>query len=320
VGHLIEITDPADPRVGDFRTLRDAELRKRYEGEAGVLIAEGPAVVRQLVASRYPTRSLLLEADRAEELAPLAPEGVPVYVAERDLLYEIVAFRMHQGALACGGRLPCDAAADVLRGAHRALVLDAMNDHENMGALFRTARAFAVDAMLLGPTAADPLYRRSVRVSMGHVLHVPFARLPALPGGLDELGRAGLITVALTPDPSAPELFEVDGSRRLALLLGAEGPGLDPETWPRRTSAPGSRPPPRWTRSTSAQPRRSHSTRCDPPTVCCVAAPGSTGAWARRASAGWSGLSCSARPRGGPAPCSTRATLTSTATAPSTAG
>ncbi len=230
MGQLIAITDPADPRVADYRTLRDAELRKRYEHEAGVLIAEGPAVVRQLVASRYPTRSLLLEAARAEELCPLAPSGVPVYVAQRDLLYEIVAFRMHQGALACGGRLPDLAAADVLRGARRALVLDAMNDHENMGALFRTARAFSVDAVLLGPTAADPLYRRSVRVSMGHVLHVPFARMPALPGGLDELRRAGLATVALTPDPSAPELGDLDAARPLALLLGAEGPGLDRET------------------------------------------------------------------------------------------
>jgi tRNA G18 (ribose-2'-O)-methylase SpoU len=230
VGQLIEITDPADPRVADYRTLRDAELRKRYEHEAGVLIAEGPAVVRQLIASRYPTRSLLLEAGRAEELAPFAPDGVPVYVAARDLLYEIVAFRMHQGALACGGRLPGLAAADVLRGARRALVLDAMNDHENMGALFRTARAFDVDAVLLGPTAADPLYRRSVRVSMGHVLHVPLARLPALPAGLADLRRAGLATVALTPDLAAPELSEVAADRPLALLLGAEGPGLDPET------------------------------------------------------------------------------------------
>lgn len=230
MGQLIAITDPADPRVADYRTLRDAELRKRYEHEAGVLIAEGATVVRQLVASRFPTRSLLLEVGRAEELGPLAPPGVPVYVAQRDVLYQVVAFRMHQGALACGGRLPDLAAADVLRGARRALVLDAMNDHENMGALFRTARAFEVDAVLLGPTAADPLYRRSVRVSMGHVLHVPFARLPALPAGLDDLRRAGLATVALTPDPSAPSLDEVDGERPLALLLGAEGPGLDPET------------------------------------------------------------------------------------------
>jgi tRNA G18 (ribose-2'-O)-methylase SpoU len=152
---------------------------------------------------------------------------VTVYVVERDLLYEIVAFRAHQGALACGTRLPLRSAADVLHGARRVVVLDAMNDHENMGAIFRTARAFGVDGVLLGPRCADPLYRRCVRVSMGHVLHVPHAPLPALPGSLDDLRAAGLVTVALTPDPDAPPIDEVDASQPLALLLGAEGPGLD---------------------------------------------------------------------------------------------
>jgi tRNA G18 (ribose-2'-O)-methylase SpoU len=226
----IPITDPLDPRVDDFRTLRDAELRKRYEGRVGVFIAEGPNVVRELLASRYPTRSLLLDHRRGEELAPEVPEGIPIYVVEREVLYEIVAFRAHQGALACGERMPLLDAGDVVAGARRLLVLDAMNDHENMGAIFRTARALGTDGVLLGPRSADPLYRRSVRVSMGHVLHVPHAPVDALPGSLGLLAAAGMRTIALTPDPAAPPLEEVDRSQPLALLLGAEGPGLEPAT------------------------------------------------------------------------------------------
>jgi tRNA G18 (ribose-2'-O)-methylase SpoU len=226
----IPITDPSDPRVADYRSLRDAELRMRYEGQAGVFIAEGPNVVRELLTSRYPTRSLLLDPRRAAELAPEVPDGIPVYVAERETLYEIVAFRAHQGALACGDRLPVREASEVIAGADRLVVLDAMNDHENMGAVFRTARALGADGVLLGPRCADPLYRRSVRVSMGHVLHLPHAPLEALPGSLARLRAAGLRTVALTPDPAAPDIGALDRGERLALLLGAEGPGLDGDT------------------------------------------------------------------------------------------
>jgi tRNA G18 (ribose-2'-O)-methylase SpoU len=226
----LPITDPLDPRVDDYRTLRDAELRKRYEGEAGVFIAEGPNVVRELLTSRYPTRSLLLDPRRAEELVGEVPEDLPVYVVEREVLYEIVAFRAHQGALACGERVPLLDAGDVIAGSRRLLVLDAMNDHENMGAIFRTARALGTDGVLLGPRSADPLYRRSVRVSMGHVLHVPHAPIEALPASLDLLRAEGLRIVALTPDPAAPTIEEVDRGQRLALLLGAEGPGLERAT------------------------------------------------------------------------------------------
>jgi tRNA G18 (ribose-2'-O)-methylase SpoU len=183
------------------------------------------------VTSRYPTRSLLVDPRRADDLAAtVAGTDIPVYVVERDLLYEIVAFRAHQGALACGQRLPLPPAGEVLRGARRILVLDAMNDHENMGAIFRTARALGVDGVLLGPRCADPLYRRCVRVSMGHVLHLPHAHLGALPEALGDLRAAGLVTVALTPDPTAPSIDEIDRARPLALLLGAEGPGLEATT------------------------------------------------------------------------------------------
>lgn len=223
--HRVEEVD--DPRVADYRTLRDTELRKRYENQRGVFVAEGPNVVLALLDSPYPTRSVLLEEQRVEAFAPLlAGRDVEVLVTDRDTLYAIVAFPLHQGVIAVGDRLPVPTAEAVVAGADRVLVLDAMNDHENMGAIFRTARALGVDAVLLGPRSADPLYRRCVRVSMGHVLHVPFAPVPALPGGYAVLGDAGLATVALTPDPAAPTLDEVDRDRPLALVLGAEGPGL----------------------------------------------------------------------------------------------
>ena len=192
-----------------------------------MFIAEGPNPVRELLASAYPVRSVLLEESRAETFLPeLAGRDLEVLVTARDLLYEIVAFPLHQGVIACGDRLPPPTAADVVTGTDRVLVLDAMNDHENMGAIFRTARGLGADAVLLGPQSADPLYRRCVRVSMGHVLHVPHAELPALPGGYDLLRGAGLTTVALTPDPAAPRVDEVATDRPLALVLGAEGPGL----------------------------------------------------------------------------------------------
>lgn len=224
---LQRIDDVDDPRVADFRTLKDTELRKRYEHQRGVFIAEGPNVVRALLASPYPVRSVLVEEGRLDDLAPvLAGRDLDLLVTTRERLYEIVTFPMHQGVIACGDRLPVPDAAEVVAGAQRVLVLDAMNDHENMGAIFRTARALGTDAVLLGPRSADPLYRRCVRVSMGHVLHVPYASLPALPDGYDRLRAAGLTSVALTPDPAATPIDAVPTDRPLALVLGAEGPGL----------------------------------------------------------------------------------------------
>ena len=224
---LLPVTDVDDPRVADYRTLRDTELRKRYENQQGVFIAEGPLPVRQLLDSPFPTRHLMVDERRLPDLEDaLAGRDVDVHVVTRELLYEVASVPLHQGVLGCGDRRPVPSAAQVVRGAHRVLVLDAMNDHENMGVVFRTARAFGVDAVLLGPHSADPLYRRCVRVSMGHVLHVPFAPIAPLPGGYEVLAAAGLATVALSPDPRLPVLDHVETDRPLALVLGAEGSGL----------------------------------------------------------------------------------------------
>ncbi len=230
----IRLDDPADPRLADYAALTDAELRKRYERDAGVLIAEGPHVVRELVRSPYPVRSLLLAEERLPAMAEVvghlgvhAPE-VPVYVVTREVLVEVVRFPLHQGVLGCGRRLPPRAVADLVATAGRLVLLEGLNDHENLGTLFRTIRALGGDGVLLGPGCADPLYRRSVRVSMGHVLHVPFAPAPATAVALDLLHAAGFRTLALTPTADATDLRDlaVTAEDRVAVLLGAEGPGL----------------------------------------------------------------------------------------------
>ena len=226
----IRVSEVDDPRLGDYAALTDAALRKRYEHQHGVLIAEGPNPVRELVASPYPVRSFLVAEERVEAMAAVLASvrvPVPVYVVTRALLEELVRFRLHQGVLACGVRLPAATPAQVVAGRRRVLVLEGLNDHENLGTLFRTARAFGVGGVLLAPGCADPLYRRSVRVSMGHVLHVPFARVETTAAALDLLHGAGFATLALTPDTAAPPIdrLVLDGDRT-ALLLGAEGPGL----------------------------------------------------------------------------------------------
>lgn len=233
-GHepLQYVGDPGDPRLADYAALTDAALRKRYEHRAGVLIAEGPNPVRALLASRYPVRSLLVAEERLGDLADVVGAiAGPVYVVQRQVLEAVVRFRMHQGVIACGQRLPPVPLGRLLGRSRRVVVLDGLNDHENLGALFRSARALGIDAVVLGPGCADPLYRRSVRVSMGHVLHVPHTRVPDLEATFGVLATRGFQTVALTPDPGAEPLTPGDPpAGRVALVLGPEGPGSSPAT------------------------------------------------------------------------------------------
>jgi tRNA G18 (ribose-2'-O)-methylase SpoU len=144
---------------------------------------------------------------------------------------EVVGFHLNRGVLAVADRAARPEAADLVRDARLVAVLEGVNDHENLGALFRNAAALGVDGVLLGPRCADPLYRRSVRVSMGHVLRVPFTELPGpWPDSLELLRAAGLRIAALTPAPAAEPLAAAGlGGQRVALLLGAEGPGLTAE-------------------------------------------------------------------------------------------
>ncbi len=229
IDRFVRITASDDPRLADYAALTDAELRKRYEHEHGVLIAEGPNPVRELVASPYPVRSLLLADDRIDRVADLLPRiAAPVYLVTQELLHEVVRFKLHQGVIACGSRLPPRTVDEVVAGAQRLAVLEGLNDHENLGTLFRSARGLGIEAVVLAHGCADPLYRRSVRVSMGHVLHVPHAAGGHLDDLLPKLRSEGFRTLALTPDPGATDLRDVQTGalERVALLLGAEGPGL----------------------------------------------------------------------------------------------
>jgi tRNA G18 (ribose-2'-O)-methylase SpoU len=222
---VIEVADPADPRLEDFRDLTDADVRP---DRRGVVIAEGASVVERMAGSRYPMRAVIGVRARIEALAPvLAALDVPVYVVDKWLLSEIVGFRVTRGVLAAATRTAPPDLSELLAHARRLAVLESLNDFENLGALFRNAAAFGVDAVLLDPRCADPLYRRSVRVSMGHVLRMPFAVLPGRwPGSLDVLHAHGFTVVALSPAPGAVPLRELTPPPRWAVLLGAEGPGL----------------------------------------------------------------------------------------------
>ncbi|SHL18682.1 tRNA G18 (ribose-2'-O)-methylase SpoU [Pseudonocardia thermophila] len=229
---LTTITDAADPRVDDYRDLTAADRRPDRPGGRGLVIAEGVVVVRRLLDSPYPVRSLLGVPRRLEELADdLAGLDVPAYATDAETMARVVGFHLNRGVLAVADRAPQPAPAELVRTASTVAVLEGVNDHENLGSIFRNAAGLGVDAVLLGPRCSDPLYRRSVRVSMGHVLRVPFATLDGLwPASLDLLRDAGLRIVALTPAADAVPLREAGlAGARAALLLGAEGPGLTPE-------------------------------------------------------------------------------------------
>jgi tRNA G18 (ribose-2'-O)-methylase SpoU len=194
----------------------------------GIVIAEGVSVVQRLVSSPYPVRAVLGVPARVQALAPvLDPLPVDVYVGDKWLLSDVIGFRLTRGVLASADRIPPPPVETLLGRARAVAVLEGLNDFENIGAVFRNAAAFGIDAVLLDPRCADPLYRRSVRVSMGHALRVPFAVLPGVwPESLDVVRRAGFRLVALTPRRDATPLARVRPPQRWAVLLGAEGPGL----------------------------------------------------------------------------------------------
>lgn len=226
------LDDAGDERLADYAALTDPRLRKMYEGRTGVFIAEGPNVVRRLLSSGYETKSVLLSDERVEEFAPQIPDDVTTYVIPRQALYDLVRFKLHQGVIAVGWRRPATRLEDALDGARLIVVVEETNDPENLGVLFRNARALGVDALLVAPRCSDPLLRRTIRVSMGWVLHLPWAHIGDLPGALDVLDARGFRTVALTPADDAVEIDDVGLSPddRVAVLLGAEGPGLTDAT------------------------------------------------------------------------------------------
>jgi tRNA G18 (ribose-2'-O)-methylase SpoU len=223
----LAVDDPADPRLADYVDLSDPDLRRRVESERGFFIAESPLVVRRLLESGRRVRSVLVTPAQHNALSDvLAPLAAPVFVATDAVLRRVVGFDLHRGAVASADRWQLPTAESVLAGTRRVAVLERVNDHENLGVLFRSAAALGVDALLLDSECADPLYRRCVRVSIGHVLRIPWTRVESL----EAVRSAGLTTFALTPAPTAVPIDEVVWPERVALLFGAEGPGLS-DAW-----------------------------------------------------------------------------------------
>jgi tRNA G18 (ribose-2'-O)-methylase SpoU len=243
---------PEDPRLDLYRDLNDPARRNRMEADESVFVVEGRLAVERLLTSSYTIRSLLVDDHQVTAAGDLVTatraRGAPVYVGSRTVVAATVGFALHRGVVAVAhrpelvdaGQLLTNAAAgSTSEGPSLVAVLEGLNDHENIGALFRNAAAFGVRGVLLSPTSADPLYRRSVRVSVGHVLHIPFARLVPWPAGLHQVRAAGFVLAALAPRPTAANGVPALGLGELkawmagsdhplgvALLLGAEGPGL----------------------------------------------------------------------------------------------
>ena len=221
-----EVTDPADERLADFIDLADPGARRKRERDE-IFIAEGFIAVRRLAESRHTVRSVLVERSKLDRIADIVVGlTAPIYVADRDVVEATVGFRMHRGIVAAADRRPLSTVSDVLAGSARLAVLEGLNDPENLGLIARSARAFGVDALVLDPTCIDPYYRRSVRVSMGEILLLDVARTDDWPGDLDTIRSAGFATWAMTPAADADDLWGVDVPDRLAMVFGAEGPGL----------------------------------------------------------------------------------------------
>ncbi len=229
-GDVIDITDPGDERVDDFRELNSADRRPDLPGGKGLVIAEGVLVARRMLASRFTPHAFLGTGRRLTELAEdLRGVDAPFYRASAEVMAAVVGFHLNRGVLAAARRPAELGLARVLAGARTVAVLEGVNDHENLGSVFRNAAGLGVDAVIFGAGCADPLYRRAVRVSMGHALLVPFARAQDWPRDLEVLRHNDFRLLAMTPDPRASSLADVMETMRrdrVAVLVGAEGPGL----------------------------------------------------------------------------------------------
>ena len=227
---VIDITDPGYERVDDFRDLNSVDRRPDLPSGRGLVIAEGVLVAQRMLASRFRPHAFLGTDRRLTELAgDLAGVDLPFYRAAAEVMAQVVGFHLNRGVLAAARRPRELTVAGVLAGARTVAVLEGVNDHENLGSIFRNAAGLGVDAVVFGAGCADPLYRRAVRVSMGHALLVPFARAEHWPADLHLLRDNGFRLLAMTPDPQVGTLSDVLGAihaDKVAILVGAEGPGL----------------------------------------------------------------------------------------------
>ncbi|WP_062389051.1 TrmH family RNA methyltransferase [Demequina iriomotensis] len=225
---VIHVEDPADPRLADFRDLTDVALRRALEPARGLYMAEGAKVIARAVAAGHRPRAVLLSERWLDSVATVLPAEVPVYVAPAALLEDVTGYQVHRGALASMERPELPALADLVRDARRIVVLEGIVDHTNVGAIFRSAAGIGADAVVVAPTCADPLYRRSVKVSMGTVFQVPWTRAEAWPDALDELRGLGFTVAGLALADDAADLddFAARAGEKVALVMGAEGDGL----------------------------------------------------------------------------------------------
>ncbi|HEY1843158.1 MAG TPA: RNA methyltransferase [Mycobacterium sp.] len=227
---VCDISDPDDARLDNFRDLNSIERRPDLPSGKGLVIAEGVLVVQRMLASPF-TPLAFLGTDRrlAELKTDLAGNPAPYYRVSAEVMAQAVGFHLNRGLLAAARRAPERSASDVIDGARTVAVLEGVNDHENLGSIFRNAAGLDVDAIVFGSGCADPLYRRAVRVSMGHALLVPYARATEWPEGLKALQQSGFRLLAMTPDREAttlPAAMAAVRGERVAILVGAEGPGL----------------------------------------------------------------------------------------------
>jgi len=227
---VVDVADPDDPRLDDFRDLNSVDRRPDLPGGKGLVIAEGVLVVQRMLASRFIPRGLLGTDRRLTELTvDLHRCDAPYYRVTAEVMAQVVGFHLNRGVLASAARPVESTVAEVICGARTVAVLEGVNDHENLGSIFRNAAGLDVDAVVFGAGCADPLYRRAVRVSMGHALLVPYARTTDWPAELNTLRNNGFRLLAMTPDPAAQPLAEAMpplARERVAILVGAEGPGL----------------------------------------------------------------------------------------------
>jgi tRNA G18 (ribose-2'-O)-methylase SpoU len=229
-----DVNDPDDPRLDDFRDLNSIDRRPDLPTGKGLVIAEGVLVVQRMLASRFTPHALLGTDRRLAELKDdLAGAAAPFYRASADVMARVVGFHLNRGVLAAAKRVPETSVAQVVDGARTVAVLEGINDHENLGSIFRNAAGLGVDAVVFGSGCADPLYRRAVRVSMGHALLVPYARATNWPTDLVLLKESGFRLLAMTPRSEAcalPEAMAAARDQRIAVIVGAEGPGLTAAT------------------------------------------------------------------------------------------
>lgn len=225
---ILHVADAGDDRLADYRSLTDVALRRRMEPASGLYMAEGAKVISRALAAGHQPRSLLVSERWLDSVGPLVDPQVPIYVAPPAVLESVTGYDVHRGALAAMHRPPLAAARDVVKDARLVVVLEGIVDHTNVGAVFRSAAGLGADAVLVSPTCADPLYRRSVKVSMGTVFQVPWTRIEPWPEGLGGLREAGFTVAALALADDAVALgdFARAGHERIALVMGTEGGGL----------------------------------------------------------------------------------------------